>query len=159
MASLFHSLAARHARNHAGPRRDVPEAAHPVRDARAPRGQKNGSRRLRDESSAGERYHDESGAAERHHDESGAAERHHNNRRLPLDAPLKATAELDFAEALQPCIKEGKEADVAELTAALTSARKMVQWALDKDRSMVSVDELVSRVRAHRDRAEINGPP
>ena len=149
MASLFHSLAARHARNHAGPRRDVPEAAHPVRDARAPRGQKNGSRRLRDESSAGERYHDE----------SGAAERHHNNRRLPLDAPLKATAELDFAEALQPCIKEGKEADVAELTAALTSARKMVQWALDKDRSMVSVDELVSRVRAHRDRAEINGPP
>jgi len=68
---------------------------------------------------------------------------------LPLDAPLKATAELDFAEALQPCIKEGKEADVAELTAALTSARKMVQWALDKDRSMVSVDELVSRVRAY----------
>ena len=66
-------------------------------------------------------------------------------------APVFAPTLQVFAEALQPCIKEGKEADVAELTAALTSARKMVQWALDKDRSMVSVDELVSRVRAHRD--------
>ena len=37
---------------------------------------------------------------------------------------------------------------VAELCAALTQARKMVMWALDRDRSLVSADELVSRARA-----------
>ena len=61
---------------------------------------------------------------------------------LPTDAPLKATQPVDFGAALKPAVREGREGDVAELLAALTQARQMVTWALDKDRSMVGVDEL-----------------
>ncbi|KAH8086028.1 3'-tRNA processing endoribonuclease [Aureococcus anophagefferens] len=63
---------------------------------------------------------------------------------LPTDAPLKATQPVDFGAALKPAVREGREGDVAELLAALTQARQMVTWALDKDRSMVGVDELAS---------------
>lgn len=65
---------------------------------------------------------------------------------LPVDAPIKATVEMDFGEVLKPLVRPGKEEAVAELTAALTSARQMVLWALDRDRTLVSTDELVSRL-------------
>ncbi|KAK7239249.1 3'-tRNA processing endoribonuclease [Aureococcus anophagefferens] len=54
---------------------------------------------------------------------------------LPTDAPLKATQPVDFGAALKPAVREGREGDVAELLAALTQARQMVTWALDKDRA------------------------
>lgn len=65
---------------------------------------------------------------------------------LPVDSPIKKTVEVDFAEKLTPMIREGQENAVKELFAALTSARQMVLWALDRDRTMVKCDELMSRL-------------
>jgi len=68
---------------------------------------------------------------------------------LPVDAPLKATPEMDFAHELMPLIKDGKQDDVRELFAALTSARRMVLWALDRDRTTVTTDDMLERVREY----------
>lgn len=65
---------------------------------------------------------------------------------LPTDAPIKATQEVNFEEVLKPLLKKGKEDDAKELIAGLTSARQMLLWALDRDRTTVSADELVKRL-------------
>ena len=64
---------------------------------------------------------------------------------LPVDAPLKNTSEVDFDAQLKPLLKEGKEDDVKELIAALTSTRRQVLWALE-DRTTVTTDDLLTRV-------------
>ncbi|KAJ8604342.1 hypothetical protein CTAYLR_002519 [Chrysophaeum taylorii] len=65
---------------------------------------------------------------------------------LPVDAPIKKTQEINFEETLKPMIRKGCEDDVKELFGALTSARQMVLWALDRDRTLVSSEELQSRL-------------
>ena len=68
---------------------------------------------------------------------------------LPVDTPLKETPEVDFAVALKDVIREGKEGDVKDLFVALTSTRRMAMWALDRDRTTVTTEDMLQRVAAY----------
>mmetsp|Transcript_10956 Transcript_10956/g.33349 ORF Transcript_10956/g.33349 Transcript_10956/m.33349 type:complete len:500 (-) Transcript_10956:1307-2806(-) len=68
---------------------------------------------------------------------------------LPTGEPEKATEEVDFEGALAPTVAEGKAEAVAPLLAELTSARRGVLWTLDKDRGLVTTEEIVEKLRIY----------
>jgi len=68
---------------------------------------------------------------------------------LPTGEPEKTTTEVDFTAALEACVEEDKREVVEPLLAELTSARRAVLWSLDKDRTLVTTEEICEKVRLY----------